>query len=110
MKCKRCGAEFHDNSGELCGKCKAQEISNIPTGVFLNQVSTSQFGPPTNIPLQALGGKELANNKLKDVLIGLGIVIALTSIVGLALFLVLRFLLWIPSPACLKKKKWLFNE
>ncbi len=87
MKCKKCGAEFHDNSGELCGECKAQEISNIPTGVFLNQVTTSTYGPPTNIPLQALGGKELSRAKFKDVLIGLGILIVLTSIVGLILFL-----------------------
>ena len=89
MKCKKCGAEFYD-SGELCGKCKAQEISNIPTGVFLNQIDRP-YGQPDNLPLQTLGGKELKGAKFKDVLIGLGIILMLVLVfVGLVIFLCSR--------------------
>ena len=90
MKCVRCGSDIHGGSEELCGKCKAEEIGDIPSGVFLNQISSGTNRPPTNIPLQALGGKELSRAKLKDVLIGIGILVILTLITGLLLLLLFR--------------------
>jgi hypothetical protein len=89
VKCQKCGADIHDNTGEICEKCKGPDVTNIPPAVFLNQISESLYGPPTNITLQTFAGKELAKKKFVDLLLGLGILVILTLVVGLILFLLL---------------------
>ena len=89
VKCQKCGADIHDNTGEICEKCKGPDVTNIPPAVFLNQIGGGQYGPPTNITLQTFAGKELAKKKFGDLLLGLGFLVVLTLIVGLILFLLL---------------------
>ncbi len=89
MKCQKCGADIHDNNEEICEKCKGPDVTNIPPAVFLNQISGGRYGPPTNITLQTFAGKELAKNKFGDLLLGLGLLVVLTLIVGIMLFLLL---------------------
>ncbi|MBI4243196.1 MAG: hypothetical protein HY606_03820 [Planctomycetes bacterium] len=89
MKCQKCGDDIRDNTGEICEKCKGPNVTNIPPAVFLNQIGGGQYSPPTNITLQTFAGKELAKKKFGDLLLGLGLIVILTLVVGLILFLLL---------------------